>query len=174
MTDIQKQSGWVGWAVFGGIVLIIAGVFDALFGLAALIGPSSAYFLTTEGDLWLVDVTGWGWWHLILGLAMAAVGVFVLRGASWARITAVVLVSVNAVSQLAHAARVALVGAHRDRARHPRDLRAHRPRQGTRRPLSPLPSHRGAASFGVRRPFSTAEPSCRTPSSTRSPSLRGP
>jgi len=101
MSDTQKQSGWVGWAVFGGIVLIIAGVFDALFGLAAIIGPSSAYFLTTTGSLWLVDVTGWGWWHLILGLAMVLVGVFVLRGASWARITAVVLVSLNAVSQLA-------------------------------------------------------------------------
>ena len=101
MSDIQKQSGWVGWAVFGGIVLIIAGVFDALFGLAAIIGPSSAYFVSVTGNLWLLDISAWGWWHLILGLALVLVGVFVLRGASWARITAVVLAGVNAVSQLA-------------------------------------------------------------------------
>lgn len=102
MTDTHVQSGWVGWAVFGGIVLIIVGVFNVLFGLAAVIGPDSAYFANTEtGALWLFDVNGWGWWHLIVGLALALVGVFVLRGASWARITAVVLVSINAVSQLA-------------------------------------------------------------------------
>jgi len=100
MSDTQKQSGWVGWAVFGGIVLIITGVIDALFGLVALIGPSSGYVLTETGNVWFLDVTGWGWWHLILGLAMAAVGLFVLRGASWARITAVVLVSINAISQI--------------------------------------------------------------------------
>ncbi len=102
MSDTQKQSGWVGWAVFGGIVVIIVGVFNALFGLAAVIGPNSAYVANTEtGSLWLFDVAGWGWWHLLVGLALAVVGVFVLRGASWARITAVVLVSINAVSQLA-------------------------------------------------------------------------
>ncbi|WP_243077286.1 hypothetical protein [Microbacterium sp. SS28] len=101
MSNVQKQSGWVGWAVFGGIVLIIVGVFNALFGLAAIIGPSSAYFVTITGSIWLVDVTTWGWWHLIVGLLIVLVGVFVLRGATWARITGVVLVSINAVSQFA-------------------------------------------------------------------------
>lgn len=97
-----QQSGWVGWAVFAGIVLIIAGVFDALFGLAAIVGPDSAYFLNTvSGNLWMFDVSGWGWWHLILGLLLVLAGVFVLRGATWARIVAVVLASINAISQLA-------------------------------------------------------------------------
>ena len=157
MSDTQKQSGWVGWAVFGGIVVIIVGVFNALLGLAAVIGPDSAYFANTEtGALWLFDVAGWGWWHLLVGLALAAVGVFVLRGASWARITAVVLVVDQRREPARDAARLALVGADDHRARHPRDLRAHRARQGTRRHL-PLSSasrlNRGAASFGVRRPF---------------------
>ena len=101
MSDVQKQSGWVGWAVFGGILLIIVGVFDALFGLAAILGPTSAFFVPLTGTLWLVDPSAWGWWHLILGLAIIVVGVFVLRGATWARITAVVLVGLNAVSQFA-------------------------------------------------------------------------
>ena len=101
MSDLQKQSGWVGWAVFGGILLIIVGVFNALFGLAAVLGPSSGAFVTITGSIWLVDVGPWGWWHLILGLAIVAVGVFTLRGATWARITGVVLVSINAVSQFA-------------------------------------------------------------------------
>ncbi|MFH8252517.1 hypothetical protein ACH3VR_19270 [Microbacterium sp. B2969] len=99
MSD-TKQSGWVGWAVFGGIILIIAGVFDALFGLAAIIGPDSSIFLnTTTGSAILFDVQGWGWWHLIIGLALVLVGIFVLRGATWARITAVILVAINAIGQ---------------------------------------------------------------------------
>ena len=100
MSDTQ-QSRWTGWAVFGGIVMIIAGAFDVVYGLAALIGPSSTYFLTETGNLWLFDITAWGWWHLIFGVLMALAGVFLLRGATWARAVAVVLVSINAVSQLA-------------------------------------------------------------------------
>jgi hypothetical protein len=102
MSDTSQRSGWVGWAVFAGIVLIIAGVFDALFGIAAIVGPDSAYFLNTvSGNLWMFDVSTWGWWHLILGLVLVLVGVFVLRGATWARIIAVILAGLNAVSQLA-------------------------------------------------------------------------
>lgn len=101
MSDTHP-SGWTGWAVFGGIVLIIVGVFNALFGVAAVFGPDSAYFLNTvSGNLWAFDISGWGWWHLVLGLVTVLVGIFVLRGATWARITAVVVVSLNAISQLA-------------------------------------------------------------------------
>ena len=56
MSDVERQSGWVGWAVFGGIVLIILGVFNALFGLAAVLGDSEgAFFVPVTGTLWLVD-----------------------------------------------------------------------------------------------------------------------
>ncbi|TDN93238.1 hypothetical protein [Microbacterium sp. BK668] len=93
-----QQSGWVGWAVFAGIVLIIVGVFNALFGLTAVIGPDSSFFVTDEA-VWAIDVNGWGWWHLILGIALVVVGVFVTRGATWARTIAVILVALNAISQ---------------------------------------------------------------------------
>ena len=97
-----QQSGWVGWAVFGGIILIIVGVFNALYGLTAIIGPDSAYFANAEsGNIWLLDVSAWGWWHLIVGIALILVGVFVTRGATWARTIAVIIASLNAISQLA-------------------------------------------------------------------------
>ncbi len=99
-TDTQG-SRMVGWAIFAGVVLIMAGIFDALKGLAAIIGPDSAYFLGPAGNLFLFDVAGWGWWHLIIGLLLVLVGVFVLRGATWARTIAIILVVLNAVGQLA-------------------------------------------------------------------------
>ncbi|MEV5071914.1 hypothetical protein MRBLMI12_003564 [Microbacterium sp. LMI12-1-1.1] len=99
MTDPQEQS-WTGWVVFAGIVMIIAGAFDALLGLTAILLPSNEYLFLTDEAVILLDAAGWGWWHLIIGAAIVVVGIFVLRGATWARIVGVVLVSINAISQM--------------------------------------------------------------------------
>ncbi len=101
MADAQVRTGWAGWGVFAGVVMIIAGAFDALLGLVAILMPASTYFLATDEAVLLFDVAGWGWWHLIIGAALVVVGIFVLRGAAWARVIAVILVAINAISQLA-------------------------------------------------------------------------
>ena len=99
MTAVEEQS-WTGWVMFGGIVMIIAGAFDALLGLTAILLPSNEYLFLTDEAVILLDAAGWGWWHLIIGAAIVLVGVFVLRGATWARMVGVVLVSINAISQM--------------------------------------------------------------------------
>ncbi len=63
----NEVTGWVGWGWFAGIVLLIAGVFSGLHGFTRVLAPSSAYFLVVEGGLVVLDVQGWGWWHLIIG-----------------------------------------------------------------------------------------------------------
>jgi hypothetical protein len=100
MSDTQR-TGWAGWAVFAGIVLIIAGAFDALLGLTAILAPAEKFIAAGDAYLLLFNVVGWGWWHLIIGLALVLVGIFVLRGATWARVIAIILVAINAISQLA-------------------------------------------------------------------------
>lgn len=101
MSDTQERTGWAGWAVFAGIVLIIAGAFDALLGLTFVLMPSERLVAAGDEYVLLFNIAGWGWWHLIIGLALVLVGVFVLRGATWARVIAIILVAINAVSQLA-------------------------------------------------------------------------
>ena len=86
--------------MFAGIVLLIAGVFSGLHGLTALLAPSSAYFARVEGGLIIFDVTGWGWWHLITGIALILVAGALFAGATWARVVAVILVAFNGVGQL--------------------------------------------------------------------------
>ncbi|MGR0318622.1 DUF7144 family membrane protein [Agromyces sp. ZXT2-3] len=95
-----ETTGWVGWGWFAGIVLLTAGIFDVIYGLMAVIGPDSAYFVTGEGSLFLFDVAGWGWWHLITGAALILVALALFAGATWARVVAIILVILNAVSQL--------------------------------------------------------------------------
>jgi hypothetical protein len=101
MTDntAATRSGWAGWGTFAGVVLIVGGAIDAFHGLQALIGPDTAYFLGKVG-LFSIDVQGWGWWHLIAGLLLILVGIALLGGQRWARITAIVLVAINAFGQI--------------------------------------------------------------------------
>ena len=94
-----RTTGWTGWVVFASVILMVVGVFTAVQGLVALIGPST-YYVVAGGDLWLLDVTGWAWWNLILGVLLVLASLALLAGQTWARVVAVILVIVNAISQL--------------------------------------------------------------------------
>lgn len=94
-----RVTGWTGWIVFAAVILLISGVFSAVQGLVALIGPS-AYYVLGEGSLWLLDVTGWGWWNLIIGVLLVLVALALVAGQTWARVVAVILVIISAFGQL--------------------------------------------------------------------------
>ena len=71
MTD-TTVTGWTGWGVFASVLLLIAGVFDLVFGFAAIIGPNSTLVITEEG-LFAVNVASWGWWHILSGILLILV-----------------------------------------------------------------------------------------------------
>ncbi|MFF2493728.1 hypothetical protein [Agromyces sp. NPDC058064] len=98
MSDTET-TGWVGWGYFAAIMLLVAGIFDAIYGLMAIIGPDSAYFVTNEG-LFLMNVAGWGWWHLLIGIVLILASLALFAGATWARVVAIILAIVNAIGQL--------------------------------------------------------------------------
>jgi hypothetical protein len=98
MTD-TTVTGWTGWGVFASVLLLIAGIFDLIFGLAAVIGPNTTVVVAETG-LFAVDVAAWGWWHIIAGIALIVLAFFLYRGATWARVVAIILVIINAVGQL--------------------------------------------------------------------------
>lgn len=98
MTD-TTVTGWTGWGVFASVLLLIAGIFDLIFGLAAVIGPNTTLVIA-EGGLFAIDVAAWGWWHILSGVALILVSFFLYRGATWARVVAIILVILNAVGQL--------------------------------------------------------------------------
>lgn len=98
MTTV-KTSGWVGWAVFAGVILLVSGLFSLVQGLIALIGPNT-YYAVSEGALWLLDLTGWGWWNLIVGLLLILTAVSLFAGQTWGRVVAVILAILSATGQL--------------------------------------------------------------------------
>jgi hypothetical protein len=95
-----RVTGWVGWVWFAGILLVVEGAFDILFGFMALLAPDTAYFRGSTGALVGYNVQGWGWWMLILGIIVLLTGAFLFRGALWARLFAVIVAGVNAVTSL--------------------------------------------------------------------------
>lgn len=93
------RTGWTGWAQFGGVILLVSGVFSIIQAMVALIGPN-AYYAVVDGDLFLFSTTGWGWWNLMIGVLLVLTAVSLLAGATWARIVAVVLAVISAIVQM--------------------------------------------------------------------------
>jgi hypothetical protein len=94
-----RSDRWAGWAVFGAIMLVIAGSVNVMQGLVALL--DEGYFLVPSGDdLLLVDYTVWGVVSLLWGgLAIAAgLGIFAEKG--WARWAAVAIAGVSILLQI--------------------------------------------------------------------------
>jgi hypothetical protein len=100
MSDLRRSdvTGWVGWIVFAGFFMIINGIFGGLQGLSALLRDQT-YFVVGENGLLTFNYTAWGWIHLLLGIVLIVVGIFLLRGAGWARILAVIIVGIHMIAQ---------------------------------------------------------------------------
>jgi hypothetical protein len=95
----RDPSGWAGWTVFGGVILILLGIFHVMQGIVALVNDD--YYLVTKDGLILdLDFTSWGWTHLVLGVLIGLVGVGLLSGNTAARVAGVVLAVLSAVVNL--------------------------------------------------------------------------
>ena len=95
-----KMSGWVGWIVFAGFMMVMLGTFHIIDGLIALF--QDEYFLVGKSGLTVhVDYTVWGWVHLIGGIIIIVAGVGLFSGKVWARFVAVPMAMISAVVNIA-------------------------------------------------------------------------
>jgi hypothetical protein len=93
----QTTSGWaVGFILFAAIMMIMAGVFQALQGLVAIF--ENEFYVATRNYLFQFDATTWGWIHLLLGLLVAFAGWGLLSGRTWARAVAITLAVLSAIA----------------------------------------------------------------------------
>jgi hypothetical protein len=93
----RAPSGWaVGGAVFAATMMIMIGIFQALAGLEAIF--KDQFFVATRNYLYKVDVTTWGWIHLVVGVIVLLAGFSVLSGRVWARAVGIVMAVLSAVA----------------------------------------------------------------------------
>jgi len=102
-TDVRyedERTGWAGWVVFGGVMLIMMGAFQVTMGLVALFNDGF-YAVRSDGLVVNVDYNTWGWIHIIIGLVGVLVGVGLMAGNTAARIAGVVIAFLSALANLA-------------------------------------------------------------------------
>ena len=93
-------SGWaVGFTAFAGVMMIMAGGFQAIAGLVAIF--ENEFYAATRNYILKFDVTGWGWIHLLLGLLVLFAGFAVLSGQTWGRVIGIILASLSALANFA-------------------------------------------------------------------------
>jgi hypothetical protein len=96
-SEAPAVSGWaVGGATFAGVMMILIGIFQAIAGLAAIL--EDEFFVLTQNYVFDLDVTAWGWIHLILGIVVALAGYFIFVGRAWAAAVAIVLAMLSAIA----------------------------------------------------------------------------
>lgn len=103
MTDYQTArgpepvSGWaVGGIAFAATVMILVGVFQAVQGLAAIIDDE--FFVVADEYAFELDVTAWGWIHLIVGIIVTIAGIALFSRSAVAGAVAVVLAALAATA----------------------------------------------------------------------------
>ncbi len=87
-----------GWIAFAGVMLLILGSLDVLWGLAAILNDE-VVLVGGHGAL-IFDLTAWGWVQLILGIVVALTGLGLITGNAVSRVLAIFFLAVNTVLQI--------------------------------------------------------------------------
>jgi hypothetical protein len=93
---LQTRSGH-GWLTFAGILVLIAGVLDVIWGIAAI---DKAHFFVANANFVISDLSTWGWVSLVIGALLIFAGFGIFRGSQWAVWTGIAFVSINVIQQM--------------------------------------------------------------------------
>src|SRR5215207_9684669 len=90
-------SGWaLGAIAFAAALLTLIGIFQAIAGLVAIFDDS--FYVVTRNYTFDLDVTAWGWIHLLIGLLILGTGVGLFGRQTWAGVTAIMLAMLSALA----------------------------------------------------------------------------
>src|SRR5688500_1737424 len=93
----EQVSGWaIGGIAFAATIMTLAGVFQALAGLVAIFNDE--FYVVAQNYTFDLDVSAWGWIHLIVGLAVLATGMGLFARKAWAGVTAIILAMLSALT----------------------------------------------------------------------------
>jgi hypothetical protein len=93
----QQVSGWaLGAVAFAATIMTLVGVFQALAGLVAIFNDE--FYVVAQNYTFDLDVSAWGWIHLIVGLAVLATGMGLFARKTWAGVTGIMLAMLSALT----------------------------------------------------------------------------
>jgi hypothetical protein len=97
MTQSNNARVWAtGGMVFAAAMMLMLGIWQIIVGIAALVEDD--FFVVAPNYTYEIDTTAWGWIHLVIGVVVAAAGLFLFTGAAWARAVGITLASLSAIA----------------------------------------------------------------------------
>lgn len=94
--ELEKDTLLAFGTIFlGAYLLMVAGAFHFIQGLAAVI--NNDFFVSRPGFDMQLDITTWGWIQMVVGALLGIVGMLLLTGSKWARLIAIGAVTLSAV-----------------------------------------------------------------------------
>jgi hypothetical protein len=93
----QPISGWAaGGITFAATIMLLIGIFQAIAGLSAIFDDQ--FYVVTANYAFDLDVTAWGWIHLIIGLLLITAGWGLYSRSTWGTSMAIFLAVLSAVA----------------------------------------------------------------------------
>ncbi|MFX0575198.1 DUF7144 family membrane protein [Nocardia nepalensis] len=79
--------------IFAGVLILIAGVMHLLAAIAAI--AKRDFFVLTEDQVFQVNVSAWGWVHLVIAVLIIAAGIGIVTGQTWGYLAGIVMASIS-------------------------------------------------------------------------------
>jgi len=96
MVNRERSSVAVGFINFAGVVLIVAGIFQVIQGIVGL--ANNDFYVVSQKWVFQLNVTTWGWVHILFGIVAILAGAGLFSGAVWARTVAVIVAGISIIA----------------------------------------------------------------------------
>lgn len=98
--ESSTAGAWaLGGIAFGGVMLVTVGVFQVLQGIAAI--AKDDVYVRGISYVYEVDITTWGWVHLVIGIISLITGIGLLSSQTWASVVGIGIACLGAISSFA-------------------------------------------------------------------------
>jgi hypothetical protein len=93
----EERTGWTGWIVFASVMMIVGGSLNLIYGFIALVNDTWVGWNASTSNAVVLDLTEWGWVHILLGACLVLAGLGVMTGNILARTVGVIVASVSLI-----------------------------------------------------------------------------
>jgi len=91
-----EATGWTGWVSFAAFMMMLSGVLSGIFGFLAVINNN--WTLWNNNGAPYGSPYAWGWWSMLVGVVVFAIGAALLRGSMFARVVAIFVAAASLIS----------------------------------------------------------------------------
>jgi hypothetical protein len=95
--DAYESRRGYGWVLFAGIILMVVGTLNVIYGIAAI---SNSKFFVRDATYVLSSLNTYGWILLCIGAIQFCLAFAIWAGTEWGRWLGILSASLNAIAQM--------------------------------------------------------------------------